>query len=82
MEFVIKEIDNGGAEIAVGFVTDCGREFSQISLSGEQCSPDSPEYITTVTLMPCARSVSRFGVSHSCEGAVALDGLLFDYRLL
>lgn len=74
--------NNGGAPISVGFVTDCGTEYDEISLDGDDRDSYSAGHISALTLSPCIRSVLRFGVKLESDGPLIVDGMTLGYRIL
>ncbi len=74
--------NNEGVPIEVQFVTDSGTEEECIILSEGETEPDNPEYLSSVSLNPCIRSVIRFGIKLSCKGILAVDSMSLHYRLL
>ena len=74
--------NNGGAPISVGFVTDCGTEYDEISLDGDDRDSYSAGHISAPTLSPCIRSVLRFGVKLESDGPLIVDGMTLGYRIL
>lgn len=74
--------NNGGAPISVGFVTDCGTEYDEITLDGDDRDSYSAGHISALTLSPCIRSVLRFGVKLESDGPLIVDGMTLGYRIL
>lgn len=67
--------------INVTFITESGSEEQMIiSESGETENTDAG-YIESRALFPCIRQIRRLGIKISSEGAMAIDGMIFKYRI-
>lgn len=75
--------NNGGAPISVFFVTEQGEEQGEtVTLSESNDDEYSPEFVHNRQLRPCVRLINRIGVRAECEGAMSVDSISLDYRVL
>lgn len=75
--------NNGGAPISVSFVTEQGEEQGEtVTLSESNDNEYSPEFVHNRQLRPCVRLINRIGVKAECEGAMSVDSISLDYRVL
>lgn len=73
--------NNGGVPINVSFITDMGTEETEIVPDGSQTEAYTAGYVKSMQLSPCIRQVERFGVKLSCDGPLAVDGIILTYRV-
>lgn len=75
--------NNGGEPISISFVTEQGEEQGEtVTLSESNKDGYSPEHVHNRQLRPCARLINRIGVKAECEGAMSVDSISLDYRVL
>lgn len=75
--------NNGGEPISVSFVTEQGEEQGEtVTLSESNKDEYSPEFVHNRQLRPCVRLINRIGVKAECDGAMSVDSISLDYRVL
>lgn len=75
--------NNGGVPIRVSFFTEQGVEYGEtVMLSENNADAHSPKYIHNRQFRPCSKFLSRFGVKFECDGAMSVDGISIDYKIL
>lgn len=68
--------------LRIVFLTDGGNEEISVALNEYSTELRMPEYIQSVILNPCIRSVIRFGIKFESDSAIDIYGITLNYRML
>ncbi len=75
--------NNGGEPIEVSLVTEQGEEnVGEVTLSESSENEYSPEFVHNRQFRPCTRLINRIGVRAECSGAMSVDSISLNYRVL
>lgn len=75
--------NNGGEPVTVAFVSDHGNSgIEDVILAESGADEHSPEFVQNRQLRPSAHGITRFGLKIECNGAMSIDGISLNYRIL
>lgn len=75
--------NNGGKPINVSVITENGQKDEEIiELSESNQNEYSPDYVHNREFRPCIRLINRMGIRIECVGAMSIDSISLNYRIL